>query len=291
MKIIVTGGKGQLGLTLQKIAPEYPDHRFLFTDRDEADITDRESMERLLDTSEAEAVINCAAYTAVDRAENDRTEAEQINAQGPAILSRLARERDIPLLQISTDYVFSGDLRRPLCEDDLPAPRSVYGQTKLAGEEAVRASGCRGVILRTAWLYSEFGHNFVRTMLRLGREGIHPKVVSDQFGSPTYATDLAHAMIELLDRPLDSLEFYHYSNEGSISWYDFACEIFSQTGVPVRVEAITSSEYPAVAPRPAYSVLSKEKIKRLGIPVPDWQEALRRCLTAISPGSKHQVLL
>lgn len=287
MKIIVTGGKGQLGLTLQKIAPEYPDHRFLFTDRDEADITDRESMSRILDASGAEAVINCAAYTAVDRAENDRPEAERINAQGPAILSRLARERDIPLLQISTDYVFSGDLRRPLCEDDLPAPRSVYGQTKLAGEEAVRASGCRGVILRTAWLYSEFGHNFVRTMLRLGREGIHPKVVSDQFGSPTYATDLAHAMIELLDRPLDSLEFYHYSNEGSISWYDFACEIFSQTGVSVRVEAITTSEYPAVAPRPAYSVLSKEKIKRLGIPVPDWQEALRRCLTAISPDSKH----
>ena len=290
MKIAVTGGRGQLGLSLQKIADEYPHHRFFFTDRDEADITDREAMSRMLDASGAEAVINCAAYTAVDRAENDRDEAERINAEGPAILARLARDRNIPLLQISTDYVFSGELKHPLREEERPAPRSVYGETKLAGEEAVRASGCRGVILRTAWLYSEFGHNFVRTMLRLGREGIHPKVVSDQIGSPTYATDLARAMIELLDRPMDSLETYHYSNEGEVSWCDFAREIFSLAGLPVRVEAISTAEYPALTPRPANCVLTKETNTRLGIPVPHWQEALRRCLTAISFDSKHPVL-
>ena len=282
MKIAVTGGKGQLGLSLQKIADEYPHHRFFFTDRNEADITDPETMNRMLDATGAEAVINCAAYTAVDQAENDRTEARRINAEGPAILAQLARERDIPLLQISTDYVFSGDLRRPLCEEDRPAPRSVYGETKLAGEEAIRASGCRSIILRTAWLYSEFGHNFVRTMLRLGREGIHPQVVSDQIGSPTYATDLARAMIELLDRPMDALGTYHYSNEGEVSWCDFAREIFLLAGLPVQVKAISTAEYPAIAPRPAYSVLSKEKIKRLGIPVPFWQDSLHKCLTELS---------
>ena len=282
MKIAVTGGRGQLGLSLQKIADEYPHHRFFFTDRDEADITDREAMSRMLDASGAEAVINCAAYTAVDRAENDRDEAERINAEGPAILARLARDRNIPLLQISTDYVFSGELKHPLREEERPAPRSVYGETKLAGEQAVIASGCRYLIIRTAWLYSEYGKNFLKTMLNLTGTKPEVKVVFDQTGTPTYALDLAEVICRIIGS--GNLEgkygIYHYSNEGVCSWYDFTkmiAEFSGHTGC--RILPCHSSEFPSKVVRPSYSVLDKTKIKEtFGVEIPYWTDSLKKCI-------------
>lgn len=282
MKIAVTGSRGQLGLTLGRISSEYPRHEFIFADRQEADITDPAALLRFLERTQAEAVINCAAYTAVEQAENDREAASRINAAGPALLARMARQKGIPLIHFSTDYVFPGNLHRPLREEDPTGPLNVYGLTKLTGERAVLESGCRGAVLRTSWLYSEFGRNFVLTMLRLGREGVSPRVVCDQIGSPTYAADLARAAVELLMQGTPGMELYHYSDEGSLSWYDFAQEIFSRAKLSVRAQAIASADYPSTVARPPYSVLSKEKIAGRGIPVPCWTESLQCCLDRIA---------
>lgn len=287
MKIAVTGSQGQLGLTLGRISSEYPRHEFIFADRQEADITDPDALLHFLERSQAEAVINCAAYTAVEQAENDRETASRINAAGPALLARMARQKGIPLIHFSTDYVFSGNLHRPLREEDPTGPLNVYGLTKLTGERAVLESGCRGAVLRTSWLYSEFGRNFVLTMLRLGREGVSPRVVCDQIGSPTYAADLARAAVELLMQGTPGMELYHYSDEGSLSWYDFAQEIFSRAKLSVRAQAIASADYPSTVARPPYSVLSKEKIAGRGIPVPCWTESLQCCLDRIARLHAH----
>ena len=279
MNIAVTGSQGQLGLSFRKVSAAYPQHHLFFAGRTEADITRRESVERFLDRSCAELLINCAAYTAVDQAEKEQSAARLINAEGPALLSHIAQERGIPLIHFSTDYVFSGTGHQPLREDDPTSPQNTYGRTKLAGETAIKESGCRGAIFRTSWLYSEFGHNFVRTMIRLGEQGVSPRVVADQIGSPTYAVDLAEAVMRIVEQPLDGMEIYHYCNEGCISWFDFARAIFSMAGFSGEVHAITSAEYPTAATRPAYSVLSTRKIADKGIPVRYWKESLRRCLT------------
>ena len=281
MNIAVTGSQGQLGLSFRKISASYSQHRLFFAGRTEADITRRESVEHFLDRSRAEVLINCAAYTAVDRAEKEQSAAWLINAEGPALLSHIAKERGIPLIHFSTDYVFPGTGHQPLRENDPTSPQNTYGRTKLAGEAAIKESGCWGAIFRTAWLYSEFGHNFVRTMIRLGQQGISPRVVADQIGSPTYAVDLADAVMKIVAQPLDCMEIYHYSNEGCVSWFDFAHEIFSIAGFPGRVQAISSAEYPTDAARPAYSVLSSQKIAHKGIPILFWKNSLRRCYTEI----------
>ena len=257
MVILVTGANGQLGLSLRKIAPEYPAHSFVFTDLPEGDITDAEGMEAVVKKCGAEAIINCAAYTAVDRAESDEAAAERINADGNA--------------------------RRPYREEDPVGPVSVYGRTKLTGEERVRTSGACGAIVRTAWLYSEFGNNFVKTMLRLAGEGKTPSVVDDQYGTPTYATDLARALMVLVQRPGEDMELFHYTDGGETTWYDFAVEIFRQADMPVAVVPVDTAGYPTAARRPHYSVLDKSRIAAVGAVLPDWRASLRTCLDILLP--------
>lgn len=281
MNILVTGGNGQLGCSIRKISRDYPRHVFTFTDIPEADITDRECIEGLIKNHNTDVIINCAAYTSVDMAESNAAAAEKINTAGPEILARIAKDNNIKLIHISTDYVFDGESCHPLKEDHPACPTGVYGKTKLNGERAVEASGCDGVVVRTAWLYSEFGNNFLKTMLRLGKERKNLDVVYDQVGSPTYARDLSKAIIAIAERGIKGFDIYHYSNEGVCSWYDFAVFIFYLTGMSVKVGAIESDAYPTTAKRPAYSVLAKDKIKSIGVDVPYWAESLAECLKVL----------
>lgn len=274
---MVTGANGQLGMSLRKISGGYPSHEFIFTDLPEGDITDADTIGRVVGDG-VDVIVNCAAYTAVDRAESEREAAERVNAVGPAVLASVAARYGCRLVHISTDYVFGGDGCRPYTETDTPAPRSVYGCTKLAGEEAVRRSGADAVVVRTAWLYSEFGHNFVKTMLRLADEGKPLRVVDDQRGTPTYATDLARAVMTLVENGIKGFEVYHYTDGGNTTWYGFASAIFRMAGMHVAVEPIPTSAYPTPASRPAYSVLDTSMIMAAGAVVPDWQHSLGVCL-------------
>ena len=285
MKILVTGGNGQLGRSLHKISNDYPQYDFLFTDMPEADITDKACITELVRQHSIGLIINCAAYTAVDKAESEPELAERINVLGPMTLAEVAAEHEISLIHISTDYVFGGESCHPLHENTATAPTGVYGRTKLAGEKAVQRAECKAAIIRTAWLYSEFGNNFVKTMLRLGTERDSLNVVYDQLGTPTYATDLARAILviaEQMQNPTTQrCEIYHYSNDGAISWYDFTQAIFEAAGITIPVQAIESALYPTPAQRPAYSVLAKDKIKAAGATVPYWKTSLLDCLAIL----------
>lgn len=280
MNILVLGSKGQLGVELQMIHKHSP-HSFTFTDRAELDITSAPAMEAYLEAQPTDIIINCAAYTQVDQAEADTTTAELVNHHSVAIVASLSAERNIHLIHISTDYVFDGRASTPYAEDALASPLNVYGWSKFRGEEAIRASGCAYTIIRTSWLYSAHGHNFVRTMLRLQSERPSLQVVYDQIGSPTYARDLAQYMLYLIayGKPSTS-EIYHYTNEGVCSWYDFACAIAELSGSPCQITSCRSSAYPTLAPRPAYSVLDKGKCRAsLPYPIPHWRTSLTECLT------------
>ncbi len=269
---LVTGANGQLGNELRLRLGE----RARYVDRDELDITDAEAVQAFVKGRSFDAIINCAAYTAVDKAESDADLAEKINVQGPENLAKTG----IPLIHISTDYVFDGTACVPYTEDVRPNPNSVYGRTKLAGEQAVAKYASAAVIIRTAWLYSCFGNNFVKTMRRLGAERESLNVVFDQTGTPTYAGDLAAAIVAVLEKmPQQGCEVYHFSNEGVCSWYDFALEIMKLSGLKCRVSPIESKDYPTPAKRPSYSVLNKGKIKeRFGIANRHWSEALAECI-------------
>lgn len=281
MNILVTGANGQLGNSIRKISASYPNNYF-FTDMPEVDITNLALLENLMKEKQIDAIVNCAAYTAVDKAEDDVALATKINVDGPRNLAIAAKNANAKLVHVSTDYVFDGKRNLPLKETDATAPIGVYGRTKLAGEEAVKEVGCDAVVVRTAWLYSEFGGNFVKTMLRLGRERSEMGVVYDQVGTPTYATDLAVALMELLTKGFSGFSLYHYSNEGVISWYDFAKTIFDLSGINIKLNALESSEYPSKAERPAYSVLNKKKIREAGIKVPYWRDSLVECLRLLN---------
>lgn len=278
MKILVTGANGQLGRSMRKISGEYPQHEFLFTDMPEMDITEKTGIEAFVRENGVQAIVNCAAYTAVDRAETETALAEKINILGTRVLGEVAKMFSIPLIHISTDYVFCGEGCHPLKETDATAPTGVYGKTKLEGEKALESTGCDVAIIRTAWLYSEFGSNFVKTMLRLAGERDALNVVYDQVGSPTYATDLARALMTVLNNGVHGFNIYHFSNEGAISWYDFAKAIFEESGDKISVSPIESDKYPSPTKRPAYSVLSKEKIKEAGVTVPYWKDSLKECI-------------
>lgn len=269
-------------MSLQKIEGLYQAHTFIFTDMPEADITDREVMTRLVRDHSVDIIINCAAYTAVDRAEADADAARRINVDGARVLAEVAKENRISLVHISTDYVFSGDGNTPLRESDPTGPTGVYGRTKLEGERAIENTGCDAVVIRTSWLYSEFGGNFVKTMLRLGREKGEVNVVFDQTGTPTYARDLAEAVVWIAENGIEGFDVYHYSNEGVASWYDFAKMTFKAAGMDVRVNAVGSSAFPTAAKRPAYSVLSKDKIKEAGVSVPYWADSLAVCIAGLN---------
>lgn len=279
-KILVTGAKGQLGRELQSIVGS----GWCFTDVDELDICSKEAVEAYVTSNHIDTIVNCAAYTNVDRAEDEPQEAERINRDAVALLADVARRHNIRLIHISTDYVFGGThYNTPISEDAEPQPLGVYGTTKLMGERAVAGSGCRHVIIRTAWLYSPYGKNFVSTILRLATERDTIRVVSDQIGSPTYAHDLALVIRDISEGRIAAEGLYHYTNEGVVSWYEFACAIVNIAGLECKVEACTTAEYGAKAPRPAYSVLSKAKISSvLDDEIPQWRVSLERCIKRIN---------
>lgn len=278
MNILVTGANGQLGNSVRKIADNYKQHHFLYTDMPEVDITDLHLLEDLVKKENIGAIINCAAFTAVDKAESCEELAARINVDGPKNLALAAKSVGAKLVHISTDYVFDGKSCLPLKETDPTQPIGVYGKTKRQGEIEVEKTGCDAIVIRTAWLYSEYGNNFVKTMLRLGKERESLNVVYDQVGTPTYATDLAYAIMVLLEKGFNGFNTYHFSNEGVISWFDFTKAIFEIAGLKTKVNAIESFEYPTAAERPAYSVLNKRKIKEAGVSVPYWKDSLVQCI-------------
>jgi len=288
MNILVTGSRGQLGSELRKLHELQGRHEWFFMDLPELDITDAQAVESVCRERSIGAIINCAAYTAVDKAESDSDAAFRVNRDGAAVLASAAKASGALLLHISTDYVFDGSSNRPYREDDLAAPCGVYGHSKWEGEEAIRATGCSHIIIRTSWLYSVYGQNFVKTMLRLGGERQTIGVVFDQVGTPTWAADLAGAIVSMLDRCDPSkiyADTFHYSNEGVCSWYDVAKEVMAAAGLPCRVLPIESHEYPTPVRRPPYSVLNKRKIKDAwGLEIPHWRDSLLAMLRELREG-------
>lgn len=282
MKIVVTGANGQLGRSIRRLSVEHRELDFIFTDIDSLDIGNRDAVLAFAETHPVDFIVNCAAYTAVDKAEEEEEQCRRINTDAVAYLGEAAQHIGARILHVSTDYVFGGDSYMPYQENDPVSPTSVYGRTKLAGEKALSAVCPDAIIVRTAWLYSEYGHNFMKTMLRLGSERPEIRVVNDQIGSPTYAGDLAEAILSLLEKERQGEQnsgIYHYTNEGVCSWYDFAHSIIRIAGLPAKVIPIPTREYPTAAKRPAYSVLSKEKIKReYHWVIPHWEDSLRKCL-------------
>lgn len=282
MKIVVTGANGQLGRSIRRLSVEHRELDFIFTDIDLLDIGNRDAVLAFAETHPVDFIVNCAAYTAVDKAEEEEEQCRRINTDAVAYLGEAAQHIGARILHVSTDYVFGGDSYMPYQESDPVSPTSVYGRTKLAGEKALSAVCPDAIIVRTAWLYSEYGHNFMKTMLRLGVERPEIRVVNDQIGSPTYAGDLAEAILSLLEKERQGEQnsgIYHYTNEGVCSWYDFAHSIIRIAGLPAKVIPIPTREYPTAAKRPAYSVLSKEKIKReYHWVIPHWEDSLRKCL-------------
>lgn len=282
MKLLVTGANGQLGLSLKRILDDDKEIEAVFTDVADLDITDYEAVDAFMTSGKFDVVVNCAAYTAVDRAESDDLLAARINTEAVGNIARAASRLGARVVHISTDYVFSGENSRPYVENDVPDPRSIYGRTKLEGEGILTSICPDAVIIRTAWLYSEFGNNFAKTMLRIAAEGKPIRVVADQVGTPTYAGDLAEAIHIILHAPQWLPGIYHFTDEGVASWYDFAMAIFRLAGVDADVTPVTTREYPTPARRPQYSVLSKVKIKKtFNFRIPYWQNSLAKCLKSM----------
>ena len=275
--ILVTGSEGQLGSELRTIALDFPDYNLLFTNRIDLDIIDHEAVKHFIESNKINAIINCAAYTAVDKAESEPALADAINHLAVANFAKLSKENNIKLIHISSDYVFDGNSQKPYVETDTPNPQSVYGLTKLDGELAIqKINPANSIIIRTSWLYSKFGNNFVKKMLRLGKTRHKISVVSDQIGTPTNAADLALTILEILPRLENtSVELFHYSNEGVCSWYDFASEIFKIRAIKTVVNTVKTSEFPTLVKRPTYSVLDKSKIKTFfDLAIPFWKDSL-----------------
>ena len=280
LNVLVTGSNGQVGSEIKELSPNYPYH-FFFTDRDTLDITNEEAITNFIQENNINTIINCAAYTAVDKAESETELANKINHIAVKNLARLSNEFLIKLIHISTDYVFDGTNFKPYTEDDTVNPQSVYGKTKLDGEKAILEYNLENsIIIRTSWVYSYYGNNFVKTMLRLGKEKESLGVIFDQIGTPTYAKDLAKTILKIIPKIQNSkLSIYHYSNEGAISWYDFAKEIMRMAKLDCKINPIETKEYPTPAKRPYYSVLNKSKIKStFDIKIPYWKEGLDDCL-------------
>lgn len=257
-------------------------HRYIFTDIEELDITSADAIEEFVQRENISLVINCAAYTAVDLAEDNEAKADDINHKAVALLAESCKRHNATLIHISTDYIFSGDADTPYSEGAAPAPLNAYGRTKLAGERAIAESECRSIILRTSWLYSEFGRNFVKSMRDLTSTRSELKVVADQLGTPTYARDLAEAIVTIIESGQhDKCGIYNYSNEGVCSWYDFAVEIARLSGnLECKIDPCTSAEYPTKATRPHYSALDKSLIKGVfNLSIPQWKDSLERCIS------------
>ncbi len=283
MNILITGANGQLGNEMRDLSAGHSQHSYFFTDVQELDICDEQGVRAYVKNHHIDLIVNCAAYTAVDKAEDNSDLCDKLNHLAPAYLADAAEACGASLIHISTDYVFDGTAHIPYTEDVEPCPNSVYGSTKLAGEQEVMRRCSRTMIIRTAWLYSEYGNNFVKTMLRLGRERETLGVVFDQIGTPTYAGDLAKAIYAAIEQGLVP-GIYHFSNEGVCSWYDFTVAIHRLAGITTcKVSPLHTDEYPAKAPRPHYSVLDKTKIKQtFGIDIPHWETSLENCLQKLN---------
>lgn len=287
MNILVTGANGQLGTEL-RLGSAGSAHRFIFTDVSDLpdvetvhlDITDRKAVEIVCASESVDLIVNCAAYTAVDAAEDDVRMARLLNATAPSILADAAVRHGASLIHISTDYVFPGTGSTPIPETAQPGPRSVYGRTKLEGEDAIRRSGCNAIIIRTAWLYSPFGKNFVKTMAGLTSRNGSVSVVYDQVGSPTSAADLAAAILHIIDTgQTGKTGTYHFTDEGAVSWYDVACAVNELCGNSCKVRPCLSSQFPSKVDRPHYSVLDKSLFREtFGFEIPYWRESLKICI-------------
>ena len=282
MNILITGCNGQLGNEMQLLEKELPQHTFFNTDVQELDITNKPAVMRFVVDNAIDGIVNCAAYTAVDKAEENQQLCGLLNSLAPAFLAEAIEQRGGWLIQISTDYVFDGTNHLPYVETDPVCPNSTYGRTKLAGEQEAQRACHHTMIIRTAWLYSTFGSNFVKTMIRLGKEKPELGVIFDQIGTPTYARDLAVAIFAAIGQGVKP-GIYHFSNEGVTSWYDFTKAIHRLAGITdCRVRPLHTAEYPTPATRPHYSVLDKTKIKQTyGLEIPHWEESLAECIAKL----------
>lgn len=279
-KILITGGDGQLGLCIHAVEKEYgAGNEFYYLTASQFDVTNKSQMENVIADVQPTHIVNCAAYTAVDKAESESELAYAVNAKGPGVIARLCKTNNITLIHISTDFVFEGDVPEPIKEDIEAHPIGVYGETKFRGEQLIIQEGEKYFIVRTSWLYSEFQNNFLKTMVRLGNERDELSVVYDQIGTPTYARDLAKVIFTILNSGSHAYGVYHYSNEGVTSWYDFANEIFKIGKIQVSLRPISSSQYPTPAKRPSYSVMSKDKIKKeFNLNINHWSASLELCM-------------
>ncbi|WP_421875411.1 dTDP-4-dehydrorhamnose reductase [Marinoscillum sp.] len=282
MKILVTGSNGQLGSELQHLSKEQAELTFDFTDYPGLDITSTEQVEAAFSEGNYDFCINCAAYTAVDKAEEERENCDRINVLGSKVLAEACQKHHVVLIHISTDFVFDGTSSRPLKEDQATAPVNYYGESKLNGEKEVMKAMDTYFIFRTSWLYSTFGNNFVKTMIRLSESRDELNVIADQIGSPTYARDLAQSILAIINSGSKAYGLYHYSNEGVASWYDFTCAIFEYKDINTTVHPIPTEKYPTPAARPHYSVMDKSKYtETFGESIPHWRTSLRQCLAAL----------
>lgn len=282
IRVLVTGAKGQLGSQLQVLSSAYPEISFLFMNRQELDITDAQMVHKVISEHKPQFIVNAAGYTAVDRAEEEPEKALLLNATAVGHLAQSAKVNNAKLIHISTDYVFGGQGNQPFAEEDPAQPQTVYGETKLKGEELALASGV-AMVIRTSWLYSAFGHNFLKTILDRSAQG-KLRVVYDQIGSPTWAHDLAQVIMYIISHSQAEFKtgIYHYSNEGVCSWYDFAKEILRIKGTECPVEPVLSHEFKTLAKRPFYSVLDKQKIKNtFNLTIPHWRDSLEDCLNSM----------
>jgi dTDP-4-dehydrorhamnose reductase len=278
-KTLVTGATGQVGSELKVLAPSYSQLDWVFADRSVLDLSDLKAISQVLDEIQPQIIINCAAYTAVDKAETETELADILNHKAVAVLAQWSHSNGCQLVHISTDYVFDGNSNSALSEEALTGPINVYGQTKLAGELACLRENPMAIIIRTSWVYSSFGTNFVKTMSKLMQERDSLNVVNDQIGSPTYAADLAKTILTIISHPNWQAGIYHYSNEGEISWYEFALAIQEIGGFQCEITGIPSADYPTPAPRPKYSLLDKSKITNtFGVIISDYRVSLEKCM-------------
>lgn len=281
--ILITGSHGQLGNEMQQASTRFPAFNYIYTDVEDLDICDKTALNAFVKANHVDVIVNCAAYTAVDKAEDDAALCFKINADAVRNIGEVARENSLKVVHISTDYVFDGTNYMPYIEDQLVCPSSVYGKSKLAGENALFESCDQVVVIRTAWLYSSFGNNFVKTMMKLGTKSDFINVIYDQIGTPTYAADLANAILQVLSHESFVPGIYHFSDEGVCSWYDFTKSIHRIAGITCNVHPIETKDYPARTPRPHYSVLNKAKIKSTyGIVIPHWEESLVKCIEILN---------
>jgi dTDP-4-dehydrorhamnose reductase len=285
-RILVTGGNGQLGSELRELSGKHPSFHFTFTDVNELDLLNESFTRKFIAEGNFDFIINCAAYTAVDKAEEERDLCRKVNADAVRLLAVLSKEHNVRLIHISTDYVFDGEFNQPIDENARPKPLSVYGVTKLDGEKYVLNELSDAYIIRTSWVYSTYGKNFVKTIAGLAKQRPELAVVADQFGTPTYARDLAVVIMAVVnsvaDKKTDQPGIYHFGNEGAISWYDFAVFIKDHYGFPCKVKPIKTSEYKTAAVRPKFSVLDKTKIKKtFALDIPHWSQSLKECLNRL----------